>query len=85
MDTYICTMCGHVYDPAKGEQKQFAQVLSGVGEARGPEKGGTGPYVRPGTDFSALPGDWKCPICGYPKAYYRKQVPERLASLRTLA
>lgn len=25
MDKYICTICGHIYDPAVGEEKQKIQ------------------------------------------------------------
>ena len=83
MDIFTCRMCGHVYDPVKGEAKKYSILLSGVGEAGTPQA--AGPYVKAGTDFSDLPQDWKCPVCGASKSYYRKQMPERLAALRTLA
>jgi rubredoxin len=76
-------MCGHIYDPAKGEARKYSILLTGVGEA-GPAQA-DGPAVKAGTDFSALPADWRCPVCGVPKSYFRKQMPERLADLRTLA
>ncbi len=85
MDTYICRMCGHVYDPAKGEAKMYSILLTGVGEASEQSKAVTGPYIKSKTDFTALPGDWKCPVCGYPKASFQKKVPERLASMRTIS
>lgn len=40
---YQCTVCGYIYDPAKGD----------------PESG-----VPPGTQFTDLPPDWRCPVCG---------------------
>jgi len=83
MDTYICKMCGHVYDPAKGEAKKYTILLTGVGETGSAQADGQ--FVKPGTDFSALPADWKCPVCGVNKSYFRKQMPERLASMRTMA
>jgi len=83
MDTYICRMCGHVYDPAKGEAKKYTILLTGVGEPGTVQA--AGPFVKAGTDFSSLPEDWKCPVCGVSKSYFRKQMPERLAALRTLA
>ncbi len=83
MDKYICKMCGHIYDPAVGEAKKYSILLTGVGEA-GPAQA-DGPYIKAGTDFSALPADFKCPVCGVNKSYFRKQMPERLASMRTMA
>jgi len=83
MDTYICRMCGHVYDPAKGEAKKYTILLTGVGEAG--QVQAEDPFVKAGTDFSALPADWKCPVCGANKSYFRKQAPERLASMRTMS
>jgi rubredoxin len=76
-------MCGHVYDPAKGEAKKYTILLTGVGETGSAQADGQ--FVKPGTDFSALPADWKCPVCGVNKSYFRKQMPERLASMRTMA
>ncbi len=29
--------------------------------------------VHPGTMFDDLPKDWKCPICGAPKAEFEKK------------
>jgi rubredoxin len=46
MKNYICTICGHVYSPLKGE----------------PIEG-----IAPGTEFSALPDDWHCPVCNASK------------------
>ena len=86
MDMYACSMCGHIYDPAKGEPKSFAKILCDSG--KGPcdvVAGEVAPYVKPGVEFSALPDDWKCPVCGYPKSYYRKLTPEPLKALRTIA
>ena len=41
--------------------------------------------IPAGTDFAQLPADWKCPTCGYPKSYYRKQVPDTLTAMRTIS
>jgi rubredoxin len=88
MDTYICRMCGHIYDPAKGEAKPFKMILCNPADMQSlqcdPVLGVTKPYIPPGTPFSALPDDWVCPVCGYPKAYYQKQVPATLHSMRTI-
>jgi len=51
MDSYKCTICGHVYDPEKGEPLQ---------------------NIPPGTDFSALPADWRCPGCRAEKPLFDK-------------
>lgn len=85
MDLYVCKMCGHIYDPEKGEAKSFSRVLCDSGKARCEiTEGEPSPYVKPGTDFSMLPANFRCPVCGYPKSYYRKQVSEPLKGLRTI-
>ena len=88
MDKYVCTMCGHVYDPAKGEPRGFKTILCNFSDMEQyqckPGELDT-PYVKPGTDFSALPADWKCPTCGYPKSYFRKQTPDTLTTMRTIS
>jgi len=87
MDRYVCKMCGHIYDPAKGEGKPFKVMLCDSSKmdeyqcSREPNV----LYVAPGTDFTSLPADWKCPVCGYPKSYYQKIEAEPLAALRTIA
>jgi rubredoxin len=81
MDKYACTMCGHIYDPAKGEKWDYCVTLVNSANAL-PEIGKTG--IRAGTDFSAVPASFRCPTCGYPKSYYRKIVPATLHSMRTI-
>lgn len=51
MDSYTCMICGHVYNPEKGEPLQ---------------------QISPGKDFSALAGDWTCPVCGAEKRLFQK-------------
>ena len=86
MDKYVCTMCGHVYDPAKGETKAFTTILCNSNDMSQYQcKMELPAPIKPGTDFSSLPADWKCPTCGYPKSYYRKQVPDTLAAMRTIS
>jgi rubredoxin len=85
MDKYVCTMCGHIYDPAKGESRPFITILCNTDNIERYECRPTKAYVEPGTDFTALPADWKCPCCGYPKSYYRKQVQDTLHALRTIS
>ncbi len=51
MEKYRCTVCGYIYDPAKGD----------------PDHG-----IKPGTSFSDLPDDWKCPECGVGKDKFEK-------------
>ncbi len=48
-DNFRCLICGHIYDPAKGD----------------PESN-----ITAGTDFSDLPDDWRCPVCGADKASF---------------
>ena len=87
MDKYECMMCGHTYDPAKGENKVFTTILCNSSQMESYQcKPGEikNAYIKPGTDFSALPADWKCPTCGYPKSYYRKQSPDTLTAMRTI-
>ena len=86
MDKYRCMMCGHVYDPAKGESRGFNTILcnSATMELYQCTPGDTTMYVKPGIDFAKLPDDWKCPTCGYPKSYYRKVEPDTLQSMRTI-
>ena len=78
-------MCGHIYDPAKGEDRKYSYLLTGVGEGAEQPKTTTGSYIKPGIEFSALPEDWKCPVCGAKKAYFQKTVPERLTAMRTIS
>jgi rubredoxin len=88
MDKYVCMMCGHTYDPLKGESREFRTILCNSSEMESYQcKPGeiTNTYIKPGTDFSALPADWKCPTCGYPKTYYRKQAVDSLTSMRTIS
>jgi len=35
-----------------------------------PEKGDPDHGVTPGTDFSAVPDTWTCPVCGAPKSEF---------------
>jgi flavin reductase (DIM6/NTAB) family NADH-FMN oxidoreductase RutF/rubredoxin len=49
-ESYICTICGHVYYPDEGD--------SSLG-------------IPPGTPFSDLPEDFRCPICNAGKDYYK--------------
>lgn len=85
MDKYVCTMCGHIYDPAKGESKVFTTILCNTDRMSEYECRMTLPApIPPGTDFSKLPADWKCPTCGHPKSYYRKMQPDTLAAMRTI-
>jgi rubredoxin len=79
-------MCGHIYDPAKGEARPFVTILCNTDNMDQYEcKPMAKPYVAAGTDFSTLPADWKCPGCGYPKSYYRKHVQDTLHSMRTIS
>ena len=77
MDAYRCMMCGHIYDPAVGETKAFNNTIL-VNTDRMEEYEGkvmASQPIKPGTPFSALPADWRCPTCGYPKSYYQKVAP----------
>ena len=54
---WICTYneCEHwVYDPLHGDPDDIA---------------GVGP-IPPGIAFEDLPADWRCPVCGSPKAWF---------------
>ena len=87
MDKYVCMMCGHIYDPAVGETKAFNNTIL-VNTDRMEEYQGkvmASQVIPPGTDFSALPKDWKCPTCGHPKSYYRKMAPDTLSAMRTIS
>ncbi len=69
MDKYVCMMCGHVYDPAVGESKAFTTILCNSTEMDQYQcKIMSAAPIKAGTDFAALPADWKCPTCGYPKS-----------------
>ena len=83
MDTYICRMCGHVYDPVKGEAKKSTDTSDGCRRNR--NSAGSWTACKSGNRFFSFPADWKCPVCGVSKSYFRKQMPERLADLRTIA
>jgi rubredoxin len=49
---YQCMICGHEYNPEKGEPTQ---------------------NIPPQTAFSALPDDWKCPVCGAAKNLFKEE------------
>lgn len=86
MDKYVCMMCGHIYDPAVGETKAFNNTVL-VNTDRLKEYEGKIMAAKPipaGVDFPKIPADWKCPSCGHPKSYYRKQVPDNLTAMRTI-
>jgi rubredoxin len=86
MDKYVCMMCGHVYDPAVGESKAFTTILCNSTEMDQYQcKIMSATPIKAGTDFADLPKDWKCPTCGYPKSYYRKEVPDTLTAMRTIS
>jgi rubredoxin len=51
MDSYQCMICGHVYDPGRGEPSV---------------------NIPAGTDFSDLPGGWRCPVCQASPEKFRK-------------
>ncbi|PKG31530.1 rubredoxin [Methanoregula sp.] len=86
MDKYVCTMCGHIYDPAVGETKAFSTILCNTDRMQEYEcKVLAADPIPPGTDFSKVPADWRCPSCGYPKSYYRKIEAETLREMRTIA
>lgn len=86
MDKYRCTMCGHVYDPAAGETKAFTTILCNTDRMNEYECRMTAEKpIPPGTDFSKIPADWKCPACGYPKSYYRKIEADPLTAMRTIS
>jgi rubredoxin len=37
-----------------------------------PEDGDPDSNIPPGTPFEAIPDEWKCPVCGAPKASFEK-------------
>ncbi|ABS55390.1 Rubredoxin-type Fe(Cys)4 protein [Methanoregula boonei 6A8] len=87
MDKYVCTMCGHIYDPAIGETKAFNNTIL-VNTDRMEEYEGkvmAAEPIKPGTAFADLPADWKCPSCGHPKSYYRKKEVDTLHAMRTIS
>ncbi len=86
MDKYVCMMCGHIYDPAVGETKAFTTILCNTSTMEKYEcKIMSAAPIKAGTDFSAIPADWKCPTCGHPKSYYRKMMPDTLTAMRTIS
>ena len=65
MDKYRCTMCGHIYDPAVGETKAFTTILCNSDRMEQvPCKIMSAEPIKAGTDFAAIPANWKCPTCG---------------------
>jgi len=52
MDCYVCSICGHRYNPAAGEPLQA---------------------IAPGIEFTMLPKDWSCPVCGAAKKDFSKE------------
>jgi len=87
MDKYVCMMCGHIYDPKVGETKAFNNTILVNTDSMEQYEGKimAAEPIKAGTDFSALPADWKCPTCGHPKSYYRKMMPDTLSSMRTIS
>jgi rubredoxin len=39
-----------------------------------PEKGDRKNKISPGVKFEDLPEDWKCPVCGASKKFFKKLV-----------
>jgi rubredoxin len=37
-----------------------------------PEDGDPDSNIPPGTPFEEIPDEWKCPVCGAPKAAFEK-------------
>jgi rubredoxin len=52
LENYTCAICGHMYDPQKGEPLQ---------------------NIPPGKEFSELPDDWQCPVCGAAKKFFKRE------------
>jgi rubredoxin len=51
-ENYTCAICGHIYNPQKGEPLQ---------------------NIPPGKEFSELPDDWQCPVCGAAKKFFKRE------------
>jgi len=87
MDKYVCTMCGHIYDPAVGETKAFNNTIL-VNTDRLEEYEGkimAAEPIKAGTAFADIPANWRCPSCGHPKSYFRKMEPDTLRAMRTIS
>lgn len=85
MEKYACTMCGHIYDPATGETKAFSTILCNTDRMEEYEcKVLAADPIPPGTDFTDIPANWRCPSCGYPKSYFRRIPVEPLREMRTI-
>jgi rubredoxin len=41
------------------------------GHEYNPQNGETNQNIPPGTDFSTLPADWMCPVCGAEKRLFK--------------
>jgi rubredoxin len=52
MEKYTCSICGHTYNPDKGEPQQ---------------------NIPPGREFTDLPENWQCPVCGASKKNFKKE------------
>lgn len=52
MEKYTCSICGHTYNPDKGEPQQ---------------------NIPPGREFTDLPDNWQCPVCGASKKNFKKE------------
>ncbi|MDO9327074.1 MAG: rubredoxin [Methanoregula sp.] len=50
-EKYSCAICGHEYNPDKGEPLQ---------------------NIPPGRQFTDLPEDWVCPVCGAAKRFFNR-------------
>ena len=62
---------------AKGQSEKAADDLSQYiceicGYIYDPAKGDPTQGIPPGTPFSKLPADWKCPTCGADKTMFKK-------------
>jgi rubredoxin len=47
-------------------------ICSVCGYIYDPEKGDRRGEIEPGTLFSDLPADWRCPVCGAGKKSFRR-------------
>lgn len=57
----------------KGVQSMEKYICTVCGYVYDPEDGDPNNNISPGTPFSELPADWKCPVCGAGKDKFEKE------------
>lgn len=66
MSTWVCTVCGYLYDETSGVSEE------GLNET-GRWADTSREVLSPGTVWATIPEDWRCPECCCEKAVFKQE------------